>query len=143
MNLIIRPYIGIGEITFGMTIAEVRRSLATPIRSFLKHPTDSMPSDTFESLGVCVEYKPPGICQAVELTKPANPIWRGQAFLNLSFDSVRQWFESIDPALEIDDTGLTSYQFGIGIYAPNHYEFPKEIVEGVIIFEHGYYQTIS
>jgi hypothetical protein len=142
MDLIIRPYIGIGNITFGMTVEEVRHCIAAPVKSFLKHPTDAIPTDTFEGLGIYVEYKNPGICQVVELAKPANPIWRGQSFLNLSFAAARHWFEQIDPELEVDDTGLTSYQFGIGLYAPNHRESPEENVEGVIVFEKGYYEII-
>lgn len=139
MDLIIQPYIGIGAIRFGMTRQQVRQVINQPVESFLRHSTDELPTDYFENLGLYVEYKNEGICQAVEMAKPANPIWRGQAFLNLSFAEVKAWFETIDPRLEIDDTGLISYQFGIGIYAPDCEEMPEKTVEGLIVFEQGYY----
>jgi hypothetical protein len=47
----------------------------------------------------------------------------------------------MDDGLEVDNTGLTSFKFGFGLYAPSCEESPSDSVEAVIAFEKGYYDA--
>jgi hypothetical protein len=139
MNLSIDPYIGVGPIKFGMDIEEVRRAIGLSFTTFKKTPEDLIPTDAFDEAGIHVFYKPTGICEAVEMSDPANPVFKGQSFIGKSFSEIREWFRSQDEDIDADDSGLTSFKYGIGIYAPNAEEQPDDPVEGVIVFERGYY----
>lgn len=59
----------------------------------------------------------------------------GKDLLGLPFENVKDMFSQLDEKLEIDANGFTSYKFGVGIYVPYH----EAKVEGVIVFEKGFY----
>lgn len=139
MRFIIEPYVGVGPIRFGMSVQEIRDILAVEVRSVKKTPKSGMPTDFFHSIGLSVHYKQPGRCKAVELVTPAVPTFRGQGLLGRPFNALRDWIETIDDSIEIHDTGLTSYLFGIGLYVPSARKSPSAPVDSVIVFEEGYY----
>jgi hypothetical protein len=139
MQLEIEPYVGIGPIKFGMTIDHVRNLINQKPKPFLKGPTSTVPTDAFNDLGLHVYYKKPGICQAVELFSPANPIFQGQSLIQRPFNELHSWLQTIDDSLKVGRWGLTSLKFGIGLYAPEIRERDDALVESVIVFERGYY----
>ncbi|HEY9664259.1 MAG TPA: hypothetical protein V6C65_37930 [Allocoleopsis sp.] len=141
VKLEIHPYEGIAGIKFGMTPIQVRQILGEPDRTFKKTPADALETDAFDTAGMYIFYKLPGTCEAIELASPANPTFQGKTLISQPFSHLREWFQSIDPTTEIDETGLTSHQLGIGLYAPFAIESPHEAVEGVIVFEQGYYEV--
>ncbi|MBA3805011.1 MAG: ABC transporter ATP-binding protein [Acidobacteria bacterium] len=135
----IEPYEGVGPIKLGMSINAVREAVGAEVKTFKKSPSSEIPTDAFDLLGVYVYYKPPGICQAVELASPAEPIFQNLPLLGRYFDEVMKWFETMDQGVEVDEFGLTSYKLGIGLYAPPTDDADGKLVESVIIFEKGYY----
>lgn len=66
-------------------------------------------------------------------------VFNGDHLIGKPYSEVESLFKSIDNTTEIDSSGLVSYQFGIGVYAPFAEEEPNKPVEAVIIFEKGYY----
>jgi hypothetical protein len=141
MDLVINPYIGIGNLKLGMTQSQIRNTLNSSFESFTRNQFSEMPEDHFQELGIFVEYKLPGICNAMELVKPLNPIWRGKQLLNTTFFELDRWFVEVDSERELNDTGFTSYQYGIGVYAPNYEEEPTCLPESIIVFSKGYYDV--
>jgi hypothetical protein len=139
MRLVIRPYDGVGPINFGMSMQETRAAVGTPFESFKKTPIAELPTDAFDSVGVHVYYKKPGICEAVEMASPAEPIFQDRPLLGRPFAELRNWFKTIDPRIEVDAAGLTSHEFGIALYAPSAEDEPQLPVEGVLVFAKGYY----
>lgn len=139
MDFPIRPYKGVGPIDFGMTPDEVRRALKAKVRSFLKTPKSVMPTDAFEKLGIYVYYKRPGHYEAVEFAGPASPTLEGKQLLGRPYTQVLNDLKELDSNLKFDDAGFRSEKFGVGIYAPYANDEPDEPVEGVIVFERGYY----
>ena len=123
----------------GMSLQEVRDILGDKVSIFKRTSQCEMPSDHYEDLGIFVYYKKPGICDAIELCEPASPIFRGELLLGRPFSELREWFEKIDENVVIDGAGLLSYRFGVGLYAPGALKSPDDPVEGVIVFEKGYY----
>jgi hypothetical protein len=141
MNLIISPYIGMGDIKLGMDRAQIRNILNSSVESFVRNEYAEMPEDSFPDLGIFIEYKQPGVCDSIQVVKPLNPIWRGKQLLNTPFRELAAWFLEIDSERELDGTGFTSYKYGIGAYAPNHEEEPDCLAESIIVFSRGYYDT--
>lgn len=141
IKLEIKPCQGIAGIRFGMTPIEVRAALGATVRSFQKTPTDEFATDAFDTLGIQVFYKQPGLCEAIELASPANPTLQGKMLIGCPFNELCEWLRTIDPTLEVDETGLTSHHLGLGLYAPFVSESPNLPVEGVILFEQGYYEN--
>ena len=141
LKLEIEPYRGLAGIQFGMTPDEVRHVLGETVRTFRKSPGDALETDYFDALGIQVFYKSPEICDAIELAAPAKPTFRGKDLLGKPFNELRDWFQSIDNDVAIDETGLTSHRFGIGLYAPFAATAPDEPVESVIVFEQSYYDS--
>jgi hypothetical protein len=122
-----------------MLIPNVRHVLAAPFSEFRRSPTSPVPADTFPSLGVQVYYKLNGIVEAVEVASPAEPILFGRFLIARPFGELMRWLSGIDPDLQVDEAGLTSPRFGVGLYVPSLKLGDSQQVEGVIVFERGYY----
>jgi hypothetical protein len=137
----IGSYQGILNCRFGMDTSQIRQVLGAPSKTFKKAPTSVYPTDAFDNLGVHVFYKEPGVCEAIEMFSPAQPTFQNRQLLGQPFNQLRDWLRSLDSEVEIDKVGLTSYQFGFGLYAPFAGDEPDGIVEAVIVFERGYYDS--
>jgi len=123
-----------------MTAAEIRNLMPIQARPFVKAP-GAAPTDAFDDLGVHVLYRGDGRCEAIELGAPSAPTLEGTAVLAVPFTSVELLVKTLDSQLEIDESGLTSYALGLAIYCPGHDENPNLLVEGVFVFERGYYDA--
>ena len=139
LDWIVRPYQGLAGVAFGMTPDEVRRVLGGSFQQFKKTPQTSMLTDDFYELGMRVYYKSPGHCEAVEVYKPGTPVIEGIAPLGRRFDQMIDEFKVLDSSVVVEDSGLTSFLFGISLYAPFALECPEDPVEGILVFENGYY----
>jgi hypothetical protein len=139
MNFVINPYIGIGEIKLGMTRSEVRSTLKSRFESCQRTGDLDIPEDFFPELGIFVEYNQSDVCASIQVVTPLDPIWRGKKLLQMPFIELAEWFISIDPDIELDETGFTCYKYGIGTYAPDYQEEPDSSPESIIVFTRGYY----
>lgn len=137
MEFKINPYVGAEPILLGMTSEQIESIIGVKARKFKKSPYSETLTDAFECFHVY--YKSNGQCEAVEFFEPANLVFNGVYLIGKPYSEVESLFKSIDNATETDGSGLTSYQFGVGVYAPFAGKEPNEPVEGVIIFEKGYY----
>jgi hypothetical protein len=100
-----------------------------------------VPRDAFRELGIHVHYKTLEYCEAIELFPPANPTFQGKTLIGEPFNALRDWLQSLDESLIVDDTGLTSYRFGFGLYVPYIEENPDESIQSVFVFERGYHDV--
>jgi hypothetical protein len=132
------PYTSAGPIRLGMTIEEVRRTLGTPFTSF-RRGDEAVPNDAFDSEGIYVYYREPGVVEAIELAPPARAILKNTEPLGKPYREISSFIKSLDPGAEEDGAGLTSLQLGVGLYAPSAQKEPQLPVESVIVFERGYY----
>lgn len=139
MTYEIKPYIGVGSIEFGMTESEVRSVIGGEFCQFKKTPASEMLTDAFSDKGIHVYYKKPGICEAVEFGNPAEPTFMGNKLIGIPFKEVKKLFEKLDDTIEVDETGFTSYKFGVGVFVPTLKKSKNEPIQGVIVFEKGYY----
>lgn len=145
MDYPIEPYIRVGPIRLGMTVVEVRAAVDGDVHPFRKAPTDAWETDAFDSLGFHVSYKAPGVCATVEFGGETMPTWEGHPLLRRPFRDVHDVLQAADPALQVEDTGLTSLALGIAIYIESLVDWEtntqnwEQDTEGVLVFERGYY----
>jgi hypothetical protein len=139
MNSEIEPNQGVADIHFGMTTAQIRHILAETPTTFRRTP-DSEPTDDYPNLGIQISYDAAGHCEAIELAAPANPTFKSKPLIGKPFSELRDWLQSIDPAIETDEAGLTAHTLGFGLYAPFASSDPTAPVEAVIVFTQNYYQ---
>lgn len=135
----IKPYVGAGPVEFGMSVSEVRNAIGGEFHTFKKTAISEMPTDAFKDKGIHVYYKNPGVCEAIEFGTPSEPIFLGHKLVGLPFKEAKKIFEKLDDSLDIDETGFTSYRFGIGVFVPTLKKSKSEPIQGVIVFEKGYY----
>jgi hypothetical protein len=138
MDYEIKPHVGVGPLHFGMTPAEVRKALQSEATPSKKSSSD-IPADFFIQLGIFVDYRSPGICQAIEFAGPASPTFDGSPLLGRPYQEVEEWIKTIDSEVVLDDAGLRSHKCGFGLYASSARKDPELPVEGVIVFDTHYY----
>lgn len=88
-------------------------------------PGIDMPADLFSLLGITVDYRPPGLCEAVEFFGPASPTFQGQYLLERPYDEVKRWIKRLDTAVMLNDAGLRSRKFGLNLFAPPESNHPS------------------
>jgi hypothetical protein len=137
MEFLIKPYVGAGKILLGMTSEQIQEVLQIKPDKFKKFEDDEFDTDDFKCCHVY--YKNPGICEAIEFFGDANMIINNKTILGKKYAEIKDMFEKIDDSLEFDATGLTSFKYGVGVYAPFAKDEPDEPAESVIVFEKGYY----
>lgn len=150
MDFVITPYQAVGSIHFGMTRSDVRQILGGSVNE-LTEPflPDGISSeeinlqDSFDALNLQVAYKPnyPYPCIAVTLYEPASLIFRERNLLNTSIEDLRAWLSLIDDSTElIENQGVVSYGFGIGLYTDDYELFKDEPPKSVTVFEEGHFK---
>lgn len=139
MDFEIKPLQGAGPLRFGMSVAEVRDQLGENFKSFKKTPSSAFPCDHFPDLQIFAYYKIPGVLEALEFYDTANPLLNDQQLIGVAAGVAKKILERFDQALEFDSDDIISHSLGIGIYAPGWDTEITEIVEGIIVFEEGYY----
>src|SRR5579859_6377030 len=138
MNFEIRSYVGVGPIMFGMTAEEVRSTLGCAYKEFKRGPFAKTITDAFQPFGIFACYDIDGRCNAIEMARPAQPFYAGHELISGSFDKIFDLIHGFDPEVKTDESGLTSFALGIGLYAPGCGKDRLLPVEGVIAFQRGY-----
>jgi hypothetical protein len=140
VKLDIVPNKGIGPIRFGMSRAEVRKFAPGVVSPFLKGPSAKLETDDLGE-GIHVYYGAGYICVAVEVGSPSQVFLDGAAILGQPFSVARVALTVHDPNPTIDDVGAESRLIGVGLYCPDLCDGATSPVEGVIVFEPGYYDS--
>lgn len=136
----IKPLRGVGDIEFGMKPAEVRRAVNSPHETFRRHD-EKHASDYFPKRGLFAYYTPRGQLEALEMAAPASPKLDGEKLLALPFNKLVKRIAATDRGLTSDSAGFTAPNLGIGAYAPDCEEAPRERPEAIIVFREGYYDS--
>lgn len=132
----INPYKGFNDIEFGLSPREIEKKLKKRPRKVLKQNYDKYETDAYDDL--YIYYDEEGKCEAVEFNCGAKLIFNKAKIFEKSYQDIESFIGNMDPDIEIDEVGFTSYKFGIGVYAPYKSEINSK-VESVIIFKRGYY----
>lgn len=128
------PFISAGPIKLGMAREDVRTIFKDAPKAFFKDPNDKVETDAFEKEGVFVFYDNDYKSIAIEFAYPSVPQFNGVNLLGLSLKEGKIFFQD-DKSLDNDNSGYTSYFYGIGAY----YE-RKKSAETIIVFTEKYYE---
>jgi len=139
MEFLITPYVSAGIIALGDVRETVRAKLMVPYESFYKTGSSKVETDAFDEIGVHVYYDKDYRVEVVELFEPAVPMFKNTNLLGTPYSQLLELFSTIDGNLGENDSGLTSYEQGIGLYAPYKEDEPNLNCEGIIVFKKGYY----
>ena len=134
-NVEVIPYKGVGNIRLGALRSELR-ILYPNFKEFRKSSFDENTTDAYSDFHIY--YDKHNYCEAIELFGSAKISFMKERLLGVTFAKIKDFFFGIDRDIEISDSGLTSYKFGIGIYVPSIKD-ESNLVEGVILFREGYY----
>jgi hypothetical protein len=137
MEFVITPFESVGVIKFGMSQAAVRQVLNSMPKKYSTGYVDPY-LDHFSELDIRVGYNRAKLCQEVDLFPDAQPIFRGRNLFRESIGELKEWFESIDSLVEIDNTGVMANRFGIFLYTTDYYLDNKEFPESVSVYEKDY-----
>jgi hypothetical protein len=141
--LIIKPYVGVGDILLGDTAEQIRSIIREPFRSMKKTPSSVLPSDQFLGTGIIVYYKPPGAAQSIELTPPANPVlFDDKQLLGERVQVVREWLSRHSQETVLDKSSTAYLDVGISLYSSTGISRDESVVESVGVFERGYYDGL-
>jgi hypothetical protein len=125
-----------------MTQDEARRAMQAPHTSFMKDLRNGVPTDAFLDHSVHVFYDDSGRCEAIEFYGPSTVLLDDKNLLHIPYSEAKSIVRAIDPAIEEDGAGFTSYRLGVGAYAPSHVEYPDDPSESIIVFKQGYYDKM-
>jgi len=135
----IHPFEGVGKLQFGMVPEEVRFHVGCEYKSFKRTPVSEFPCDHFLAEGLFAYYTAKGTLEALEFSQTASVWWHGLDLLQTPVSKIRGLLEAQDKQLEFEMDGVTSFDLGIGVYAPSVVEDPDGFPESVIVFKEGYY----
>jgi hypothetical protein len=139
MNFDIISHQGAGPVRFGMRPEEIRKIIALPFSTFKRSPEDSHPCDKFPDTTLFSYYNSTGEAEAFEFAKPAKVTFGPTDLLGEGFAGIVEKLRVLDPDIELESSGFTSFALGFGAYAPNCSEDPLASPESIIVFPKGYY----
>lgn len=147
MHLVITPYKSMGPIRLGMSRDEIHREIGAEYEELYSFDKPAFKGDTtapgkehFEDMGIFVDFCRPDMCVAVEVCRPANPMFRGGRLLYTPYGELLSWFKDIDPDVHVESDGLRSRKFGIGLWLLEGHDTLDDFPESAIVFEEGYYE---
>lgn len=118
MHLELKPFIGVGDLKFGMTSEEVRKILDKPFNRFSEETGDSFVADSFDYFRIY--YNTLNEFYAIEFYRdtectPIKLIFENIDFLNLNALELVGFFKISDKNAKIDTYGIDSKKYGICI----------------------------
>ena len=139
----ITTYRSFGPIEIGMLRDRVR-AIAGAYKEFFrgKPAPGDVPTDIFQDHSIFVYYDSNYRVEFIEVAKPQRAIFNGKDLFAMSFDDAVAFLKSSDPAVDVDQDGLTSKLLGIAIYSPASPEEARDEIgniESVSVFKEGYF----
>jgi hypothetical protein len=118
MNYAFVPYVGIGELRFDMSPAEVRRAIGMmPERASNRSPATMTRKEYYVGLGLLVEFDDRDRCSSVTIMHVGQLLFDEVNLMALSYFELKDFlqlrehpFVENDAGLTCDDLGLTSWR---------------------------------
>lgn len=111
----ITPYVGVGEIKFGMKCDEVCGLLGEDYRCIDNIYTAGYRL-CFPNLNI--HFDENDMIIAMEGNTAAGFCYQGFEIAGQPFNKVYNYLKSFDTEIKMDSAGATSYKLGIGLYVP-------------------------
>jgi hypothetical protein len=118
MDLIIKPFEGVGPINFGMTRESIIKAVGEQPDTFQRFPPPALPTDNFGEAGFLAHYDSEG-CRDLEFD--LNGSWwtrlrfRGYYISKTPYETFLSMARDEDPDIAFDEDGFTSTLLGIAM----------------------------
>jgi hypothetical protein len=119
-------------LSFGDSRQTAREKLASSFSTFQK-VSGANETDSFDDLGLHLDYDNEGHLEFVEAFEPAVVLFRGISFLGRNVRPVTEDMKELGFAPTESDVGVKFQEAGIALTAPS------EVVEGIAAHRKGYY----
>lgn len=135
----ITPYTSVGNLFFTDSRTQIRNKLNEEFKIGKKGNGEY---DYFTISGLFVFYDDNGKIDAFEFFE-ANPIFQSVDLLTITWKQLLNFFQTIDPNVEIDYNDFLSYEYGIGGNTNDDPDLDDAMPEAVIIFRKGLYDFLK
>ena len=131
----IEPFVGLGELEFGMSRTETRRLLNTDVVSFRKTPSEIQLTDDYSGIGFHLYFDENDNLEFIETFTPCPVEYEGMRFLGIPLEQVLAEANSRGMAYEqlLSQEACFFKNLGFVLYVP------EVIVEAVSIYKKGYH----
>lgn len=132
----IKPYIGVGDIEFGMNGEKVCSIMGNEYRRIDNQYTPGFRL-CFPQMHIFFDDN--NCCNAIEGNILSGFYYKDIQIAGKPFKIIKKIFEEFDNNMDINQDGFTSYKLGIGVYVPTLKKSKNELIQGVIVFKEGYF----
>lgn len=134
----IKPFVGVGELRFGLPRDSFRALLGSASSSFSRAELPAVETDAFDVVGIQLSFDPKGRLEFVELYAPARVHYRGVALLGneYSLQDVAAELAAHGLSGRKDDVGFDYPTAGFGLFTRDN-----TTIEAVSVYPSGYYDT--
>ena len=133
------PYVGIGPLKFGMTMAEARSAVGLSYKSFQKSMDSYSPADAFDDSAMIVFYDKNDKVDAIEIYPEMDLTHNGTTILGNDLKKVEDYFDSISTDKKADDLGHDYRSLGISFAGTGDGDPDARNVGYVFIYRKGYW----
>lgn len=146
MTYTITPFVGVGELQFGMDRNHINRHILQGYHFDSQEnenvvTAEKSTNDFFEQ-GIALGYMNSDFRLKYILFIGQSVYFHGRDLSEMNYAECLAYLSAFDKAIEVEEyVGFTSYQLGIAIYAPNATEDPKTHIECITIAEKGYFEV--
>lgn len=138
--MLIKPYVGIGDLMFSNTRDQIRQMLNHDFEEGIKEFEGIKDYyDYYPSLELFIYYNAAAYVSAFEVYG-SELIYQNRSLLPMTFAGLVEFFKSIDEDLAVDYNEFTSYKHGIGGNTNDNPDDPAARPEAIIVFCKEYYK---
>ena len=128
------PFIGVGNITFGLSRNNIRQLLKNGHREFTRNEFSENSSDFYEEWSLFIDYDKNNLCQAFEFARPNTLIQEGKNLFDFGFEELTKKYVAKEKDIE-DEDHIVYYDLGFGL---SRKPFSSEI-ESIVVFSKSYW----
>jgi hypothetical protein len=128
----IRPFEGVGPLSFGMKRNEVRSTVREEPRPFRKALSEGKLTDAYEKPIFHAHFDDADCLEFVEFGEPSAVTLNGQRIFALEPTTAEKYIRLFDHELSVDDEGFDSFSLGITVFVTGGH------IEGVGVCSRDY-----
>ncbi|TNH18176.1 hypothetical protein [Testudinibacter sp. TR-2022] len=142
MELLIKPFISVGNMKFGTNRNSINNMMNSEFKAVFEKTLSGVEfvTDHYNDDGLMLGYFTKDFkLSYVILNDPSEAIFEGEDLLIKTYSECWDFMKQFDSNIEEEYVGFKSYKFGIAIYAPNGTDDPDCDIEAVTVGEVGYF----
>ncbi|GAD06158.1 hypothetical protein HQ45_07970 [Porphyromonas crevioricanis] len=145
MKYDIKPFIGVGNLKFGMKRDTINRTILNSLTfdsvENKNVENDELSTNDYFENGLVLGYLNTSfLLKYIVLSDSCEAFFEGVDLLSMSYSESLTYMKKFDSNIKEEEyMGFTTYKYGIAVYAPEGTENPDCYIEAVTIGEKGYF----